>query len=233
VTVATLKSSKDFWEEKARENPYWYVSTYGPYANRNQSEFWTSGEAIWGELKERVGYQPERSHTVAEIGCGVGRLTRAIVQDGVILHSFDISAGMLACAKEAVPSGASFHLTDGSSLRPMSDRSADLVLAYCVFQHLPSERVLSDYLVEMVRVAKPGGRIAFTTSPHDWRTYLLPLARAKAALIARIRADGPKGLYKKEWVGIRPSRHRVRALCPIPLQFVRLPGDRWLYFGKT
>jgi SAM-dependent methyltransferase len=231
--MANLTSSKEFWDEKARENPYWYVSSYGPYANRDLAEFWASGEKIWDELKDRMSYQPEPSHTVVEIGCGVGRLTRAMVRDHVTVHSFDISAEMLERAKQAVPSGASFHVTDGSSLRPVADRSADLVLAYCVFQHLPSEGVLREYLLEMVRVAKTGGLVAFTTVPRDWHTYLLPLARAKAALLAPIRKDGPKRLYKKEWVGIRPSRHRVDALCPISVRFLSLPGDRWLYFGRA
>jgi ubiquinone/menaquinone biosynthesis C-methylase UbiE len=230
--MANLTTSRRFWDQKAKENPYWYVSSFGPYAGRDLGDFWRSGEKIWAELKERLGYQPDRSDVVVEIGCGVGRLTRAIVRDVNMVHAFDLSDEMLHKAKEFVPSGAEFHLADGCTVSVLPDSLANLVLAYCVFQHLPSKRILATYLTDMARVARPDAIVAFTLSPKDWRYYLLPFARAKSAILAPFHSRGPKGLYKKEWIGIRPSISQVHRLAPIRLQFAELPGGRWLFWGR-
>jgi len=38
------QSIKSFWNRAADENPYWYVSSYGPYdADRSPEKFWASG----------------------------------------------------------------------------------------------------------------------------------------------------------------------------------------------
>jgi hypothetical protein len=79
--MSGLEASRQFWDEKARENPYWYVSSAGPYEGRNLAEFWASGPKIWNDLKSASGYLPTPSDTVVEIGCGVGRLTRAIAPE--------------------------------------------------------------------------------------------------------------------------------------------------------
>lgn len=231
--MATLKSSAVFWDEKARENAQWYISTYGPYAGRNDSDFWASGERIWSDLKAQTGYRPSRRDVVVEIGCGIGRVTRAIAAEVATVHAFDISPEMIRRAKWGGPSNASFHVTSGDRLEPMADGSGDLVLAYCVFQHLPSHAVLGAYLREMTRVAQAGALIAFTTAPRSWRAWLLPAARLKAAVADPLRDSGPHGLHRKEWVGIRPSRRQVHALCPIPLAQARLDRDRWLFWGRT
>jgi SAM-dependent methyltransferase len=230
--MATLKSSAVFWDEKARENAQWYISTYGPYAGRSESEFWASGERIWSDLKKQIGYRPARRDVVVEIGCGIGRVTRAIAAEVQTVHAFDISPEMIRRARRNGPANAKFHVTRGDRLEPLADGSADLVLAYCVFQHLPSHSVLGAYLREMARVARAGALLAFTTAPRSWRAWLLPAARLKAALVSPLRDRGPRGLHRKEWVGIRPSRRQVQALCPIPLTQARLDGDRWLFWGR-
>lgn len=229
--MATLQSSSDFWNEKAKENASWYISSFGSYSGRDMAEFWRSGRYIWTDLKARTGYTPALNDTVVEIGCGIGRLTRAIAPEVGTVHAFDISAEKLRQAGDGAPANAEFHLTEGNSLAPLADASADLVLAYCVLQHLPSYAVLGDYLNEMVRAAKPGALVAFTTVPRDWRTWLLPAARLRAALLAPFRSGGPSGLYRKEWVGIRRSRRRVRSLSPAALEHIVLDSERWVFWG--
>ena len=51
-----LEASRQFWDDKARENAYWYVSSAGPYQDRNLDEFWASGQTIWNDL---VNTQPD------------------------------------------------------------------------------------------------------------------------------------------------------------------------------
>lgn len=226
-----LDASREFWDEKAKENPYWYVSSYGSYDNRNLDEFWKSGENIWSDLKRALNYRPRPSDVVVEIGCGVGRLSRVIAPEVSHLHAFDISAEMLAEAAKMEPRNVSFHRAEGNDLRILPNGIADLVLAYCVFQHLPSVEVLGRYLEEMVRVAKPGGIIAFTLTPRTWRVYLRPVSQLRRWLIERFAHGGPKDLYRHAWLGIRPSRKAVEAASPVALKRSTLHGDKWLFVG--
>src|SRR5688572_17836194 len=121
-----LDRSRAFWDEKAQENAAWYVSSYGPYeGERNMDEFYASGRAIWSDLKSATGYVPSPSHRVVEIGCGLGRLTRAIAADVGHVDAFDISSEMIRRAKEANLANVVFHLGKGSSVQPVADGTAD------------------------------------------------------------------------------------------------------------
>lgn len=226
------QSIRSFWDQAAGENPYWYVSSYGSYGGeRNLEEFWASGRAIWDDIKRLANYAPGTDDTVVEIGCGVGRLTRAIAPEVGRVIALDISEKMLAIARQANLPNVDFRAAEGFTLPGVPDNSVDLALGYCVFQHLPSLAALKSYLSEMHRVAKPGRTLAFTLSRRDWRVWLLPCLRVRAYLRERFSRGGPKGVYRKEWVGIRPSASAVRHLSPIPLQQRMLDANRILYFG--
>lgn len=227
------QSVKDFWNQAAGDNPYWYVSSFGAYgAHRNLDEFWASGQSIWRDIKRITGYTPEPTDTVAEIGCGVGRLTRAIAPEVGRVIALDISEKMLAIARQANLPNADFRPASGFALPDIEDSSVDLALAYCVFQHLPSHAALKSYLAEMYRSTKAGGLIAFTLVPRDWRTFLLPALRVRAFLRERLGGGGPRGVYRKAWVGIRPRASGVAALSPVPLERRALDAGRVLYFGR-
>ena len=101
-------------------------------------------------------------------------------------------------------------------------------MAYNVLQHMPSTDVLGEYLREMARISR--GIIAFTLSPRDWKTHLLPLLRMRSWLRD---GKGPRGIYRTEWTGIRPRKSTVRALSPVPLQFSMLHGDKWFFQGEA
>jgi len=229
----SLDSSRAFWDAKAAENPYWYVSSYGAYAERDLAEFWQAGRRIWQDLRDTIGYTPRHSDVAIEVGCGIGRLTRAIAADVAHVHAFDISEGMLALARLAGPVNATFHQSHGDSLAGMPSSVADVAVAYCVFQHLPSLAVLARYVTEMRRVVKPGGTLAFTLSPRTWGDRLRGLLRAKRWLHEQLVRGGPRGLYRREWIGIRPRRDTVLALSPVPLAFAPLHGDKWLFWGRV
>src|ERR1700683_3035367 len=148
------KTIRSFWDKKAKENPYWYVSSYCGYdCHRDMQDFWASGPRIWADLKRELHYSPRPADIVVEIGCGVGRLTRAIALEVGHVEAFDISEEMLRIAKAGSVCNAIFRLADGFNLASLEDNSADLVFAYCVFQHLPSLSALRAYLLDMVRVA--------------------------------------------------------------------------------
>lgn len=207
-----LAASRTFWDAKAREQPYWYVSSFTDYGRPDLEEFWRSGRDIWDQLKARAGYVPSPGHAVLEIGCGVGRLSAAIAPEVGTLVSVDLSPRMLALARQRHPH-LRFELIDGASLAAYPDGAFDLVVAYCVWQHLPSRRVLARCLAESRRVLAPAGRLIFTYAARTPATLLLPLARARAAVREWRAPAGPRGLYRREWVGIRLGAGQTERLC--------------------
>jgi SAM-dependent methyltransferase len=224
-----LEVNRRFWDAKARENAYWYVSSYGPYVERDLADFWNSGALIWRDLRSALDYRPRPTDVLVEIGCGVGRLTRAMAPEVGRIDALDLSAEMLARAKTLALDNVCFRQSDGRSLAGLPDDYADLVVAYCVFQHLPSEDVLGGYVREMIRVARPGGTVAFTLTPRTWQTPLESLFRARRWVKERLSGGGPRGLYQRAWLGIRPSRDTVRRLVPVSVQDALLHGDKWLF----
>jgi ubiquinone/menaquinone biosynthesis C-methylase UbiE len=230
--MSGLEASRQFWDEKARENPYWYVSSAGPYEGRNLEEFWASGPKIWNDLKSAAGYQPTPADTVVEIGCGVGRLTRAIAAEVGKVFAFDLSAEMLTIARTSVPAAnATFYRAETPALTQVADNSVDAFVAYCVFQHLPNLDVLRQYLKTADRVLKPGGALIFTMTPRTWRDSIAFALRARRWMVERRSSQGPRGLYRNEWYGIRPSIKEIESLCPIKTRELLLHGDKWLFFG--
>jgi len=176
--MPTEKTIKSFWNRAADQSPHWYVSSYGSYdAQRDLGEFWASGRTIWTDIKRVTGYTPASADRVVEIGCGIGRLTRVIAPEVGQVIALDISEKMLAIARQANLPNVEFRTAQGFVLSGIPDSSVNFSLSYCVFQHLPSHTALKSYLAEMHRVTKAGGMIAFTLTPRNWRTWLLPALR--------------------------------------------------------
>ena len=101
------------------------------------------GGAIWNDIKRVTGYAPRTGDTVVEIGCGVGRLTRAIAPEVGLLIALDISERMLAIACQANLPNDDFRPAEGFTLPGIPDKLVDLALGYCVFQHLPSHKTIA------------------------------------------------------------------------------------------
>lgn len=154
----------------------------------------SSGPAVtrFGVTKRVIGYTPESSDTVVEIECGVGRLTRVIAAEVGRVIALDISEKMLAIARQANLPNVDFRVAQGFALPGIQDKWVDLSLGYCVFQHLPSRTALKSYLSEMHRVTKAGEMVAFTLTPRDWRTWLLPLCALELTCENAYRAKAQK-----------------------------------------
>ena len=241
--MSGLEASRQFWDEKARENPYWYVSSAGPYEGRNLAEFWASGPKIWNDLKSASGYLPTPSDTVVEIGCGVGRLTRAIAPEVGKVFAFDLSAEMLTIARSSVEAAnASFHRAETPALAEIADSSANAFVAYCVFQHLPDLDVLRG-------VSEDGGARAQTGRPAYFHDDAADVARLDCVRVADASMDGGAPLvarparplsqrmvrdssreFRRSKV-YRPSKQKISCCmetsCSSSARGLNLPSRRW------
>lgn len=192
---------REFWDRRARENPWFFISNTLDYSDPDLDRFWASGEEDLDMLLGKLGATLGPSDHVVEIGCGAGRMTRAIAPRVAEVTAVDVSPRMLEIAGEenAELDNVRWLLGDGSTLMVVPDASADVCISHIVFQHLPEPKLTLRYVREMGRVLRPGGRALFQVSnaPEVHRPpYEGPRRRWEA-----LRGRWPKGQRDPAWVG--------------------------------
>jgi len=104
---------------------------------------------------------------VIEIGCGLGRVTRALANHFVEVVGVDISPEMLRRARQMSEAGnVSYTLVRPGSILPVESGSADLVMAWTVFRHV-SDAVFIRYAREAHRVLRPSGVLVFDSQVRE------------------------------------------------------------------
>jgi len=99
-----------------------------------------------------------------DVGAGTGRVSRLIAQRAARLVSIDLSAAMLAVARDHLGSRASLAQADGRQL-PVSSGWADLAVAGLVFGHMTIwfpdrwQESIAQALDDMARALKPRGTL--------------------------------------------------------------------------
>jgi SAM-dependent methyltransferase len=162
----------------------------------DNAEWERSAQITRSVLRDFVGLSP--ADDALEIGCGMGRVGRAIAGDVRSWTGADISSGMLACAKtylDGIPNLQLVELSD-VGLSEFADASMDLVYCTVVFMHL-FEWDRFRYVSEAFRVLRPGGRCYFDnvdiTTDHGWKVfedgYRIPREQRPDHLSATSSAD--------------------------------------------
>src|SRR4051795_11002473 len=100
-----LKKMRSDWDARAKENARYYVATLKD--NWTDEEFFASGEQTVAEeiLTDMInicqGKDPKQMKVI-EIGCGAGRITRALARLFGEVHGVDVSGEMVAQARQAL-----------------------------------------------------------------------------------------------------------------------------------
>jgi SAM-dependent methyltransferase len=194
---------RDFWDARARENALYYVDNRVDFRDPDLEAFWETGRRTLEVILERVGTRVEPADEAVEIGCGVGRVTRWLAKEAATVRALDVSAEMLARARElnAGLANVTWLLGDGESLAPIADSSADLVFSDVVFQHIPDPAVQLGYVREIGRVLRPGGRAAFQISNDPAVHGRRPLAERVRTRARALVGRGPSGQAHPAWLG--------------------------------
>lgn len=103
-------------------------------------------------------------HRVLDVGCGTGVVAITAAQRGALVTGLDLTAELLARAREngtAAMATVTWKEGDVESL-PFEDGSFDVVVSQFGHMFAPRAEMATR---EMLRVLKPGGRIAFSTWP--------------------------------------------------------------------
>lgn len=133
-------------------------------------------DELWELVPEDPGPPPEhlaafvrgldRVQRALDLGCGDGRLTRALEAAEIV--AADVSEVALARAAHRVP-GAALVSLDPDAPLPFEDGAFELVLCAETLEHVRDVQLL---LSETRRVLRPGGRLALTTPAHGRATAL-------------------------------------------------------------
>ena len=147
------------WNRRAKQDAHFYAG----FGRRNQEaqDFLASAQEFMSQFEAEFPRLPPNvaARRALEIGCGPGRLMMALSPHFGEIHGVDISDEMLELARrnlQCVPHGH-VHRTSGSDLALFPEENFDFVYSYLVFQHIPSQEVVLNYLREAQRVLKAGG----------------------------------------------------------------------------
>ena len=178
--------------------------------------------ALFGQWAEQIAEAARigAGDRVLDVGCGTGVLTRAAadrVELAQQVTGLDRNEGMLAVARRVRPQ-IDWRQGDASAL-PFADHSFDVVVSQFALMYF-SDRTAA--LTEMMRVLKPGGRLAIAVwGPFERATsyiILMEIAQRRCGQAAADVLTAPFVLSDKERLvelfksaGIDPIAIELRA----------------------
>jgi SAM-dependent methyltransferase len=215
-----------YWDRRAQRAAFHYVDSRQARRNPDQPAFWEAGEEAVDNLLGELGLTLAGDEKVIEIGCGIGRLTRALAHRVQSVDAQDISAEMLKRAEQYNPnlSNVRWLHGDGTSLKPLPDGAYDACISFVVFQHLPDPELTYGYVREMGRVLRPGGWAAFQVS-ND-----LPLHRRPTGLRLVKHVITQRNYHHPAWFGSAVEISRLTdAAAESGLEIERVENEGSLY----
>ncbi len=194
-------------------------------------------QSVLDVIRDQLG--PFHKQTRAlDFGCGLGRLTRAMAHHFDSCDGIDISEQMIMRAMQlnADTPTIEFHVNRSSDLGLFRDATFDFIYSSLVLQHVPSQRLILDYIKEFVRVTVPEGIVAFQLPPSlPWFIRVQP-RRKLFSFLKRIGIP-PVVLYRR--FGLHPIRmqcvpeSRVMQLledCGAPVGHIIREADSYFHF---
>jgi SAM-dependent methyltransferase len=209
VAMKLAETMRRDWDERARRNALFYVATWR--RDWDELSFFASGQADYQRFVAPVlrllAFDPS-DKSMAEIGCGAGRMTRTFATHFQSVFAVDISEKMQTHAKAFLSSvsNITWVLTDGRSLSDLSNNSLDFVFSYLVLQHFPSRELVGGTIQEMLRTLKPGGAYLFQFNGSHQPTMNLK-GRVLCAFLDTLASLGLKRLsgLGAQFAGIDPG----------------------------
>lgn len=240
------------WNERARHNAFFYIASWR--RDWNEQSFFESGEADYQTLVvpvlSQLFFSPEGS-SMAELGCGAGRMTRAFARRFRSVVALDISEEMQSQGKQYLVnfSNVRWVLTDSTSLASVESSSLDFVFSYIVLQHYPSADLVGHSIREMLRILRPSGVFLFQfNGSHkptmNWKGRMISSVldgfssiglKRFAQFLAKLAGIDPE-MVGKTWRGVALTAKQVegfvRAAGGAPAGFSGLDTPLAWCFGR-
>lgn len=150
------------WEDLARLDPLWGILSvpWKQFGKWDVAEFFASGHAEIEKLMVSCALSRGDNGKALDFGCGVGRLSKALVPYFGQVYGVDISAEMVKLARSYAPE-VEFLVNQSDNLKLFQDNVFDFIYSNIVLQHQPTGELAKAYMREFVRVVKPNGKIVF------------------------------------------------------------------------
>ena len=192
------------WDAIGRRNPLGAILVRGELPDWDVEEFLATGrrdvERFVADLSRIVPAAPRTR--ALDFGCGVGRITRALVDHFDEAVGVDVAPSMIARAR-AMHRGCRrcvFMVNRAPHLRQFAEESFGVVYSRLVLQHV-RPALVRRYVPELVRVLTRGGALmfqlpevlqvdpeeAFETAPVLGRTLKRRLPRSLVVLWRRLK----------------------------------------------
>jgi tocopherol O-methyltransferase len=217
-----VKRVKDSISSKERSREDLKVGIAGFYDR--SSQLW---EKVWGEHMHHGYYVPENrtDHVQAQIdlidevlkwasvdapavkravdvGCGIGGSSRHLarkyncVTEGITLSPYQANRGNDLAAEQGLTDQCNFQVADALDM-PFKTGSFDLVWSLESGEHMPDKK---QFVNELFRVARPGGRIIIVTWCHrDLEKGETSLTKSEMKLLKKIN----RAYYLPEWCSVQ------------------------------
>ena len=144
-------------EFKAKQRETWSLGNFGDMA--------VFSTIVAGHLVRFAGVKP--GQTVLDVGTGTGVVAITAARLGAKVTGLDLTPALLEQARRSAPIAGLADIAwkegDAEAL-PFGDATFDVVLSQFGHMFAPRPEVATK---EMLRVLKPGGRIAFATWPPE------------------------------------------------------------------
>jgi len=208
------------WDQRARENARHFVDT--SRTQWSDETFFASGERsiaqdVLTDMTNICQGRDPASMRVLEIGCGAGRLTRALSNIFGEIHAVDVSGEMVTQARAALVDrpNVTFYQNNGCDLAVVPALVFDFAYSSHVFQHIPSREAIESYVGEVYRLLRPGALFKFQVQGAP-----------------NVQADAGHS-----WVGVTFSEKEAREMaerCGFEMRHQYGAGDQyyWLWFFK-
>jgi cyclopropane fatty-acyl-phospholipid synthase-like methyltransferase len=167
-----LEQMRTDWDQRARENARYYIAT--GKEEWSDEEFFESGrctvrEEILTDMGNICQGKDPKQMKVLEIGCGAGRITRALAELFGEVYAVDVSGEMVEQARRSLRDLPNAHVfqNSGADLKVLGDVRLDFAFSFIVFQHIPSRDVIESYLRDVHRLLAPGALFKFQVQGGD------------------------------------------------------------------
>ena len=165
-------------------------------------------DQILNKINQFVSSHPERLKML-DVGIGTGLLSSKCreLRDNIEISGIDISSRMLAICEQQKVADHLYRLDVSKQRFPFEEDSFDIVTAAGLMENVDQ---IENALIEMARVVRPGGLIAFTYMPttrHPLRQKLAKKLRPGRTSEGRF-VLGELNLFRHNPDIIRDTMHR-------------------------
>ncbi len=156
-----MKTSKDFWIETGKVNPWWGVQSHERFKGMDindelKSEFYSTGENemidIQRVLNWLCGFKGTTGNAI-DFGCGIGRHTFPMAKIMGTVYGIDISPDIIHLAEDMA---SNFSIRNVTFLLEIPDIKVDWINSFIVFQHIPP-KIGYEYLERLLKCLTLGG----------------------------------------------------------------------------